>query len=157
MWIHNSNNSCMDLQSHNFIPTSNKYYNNFGRVFMPKISTKKRVQSTSIYTKTNNLKPNRLGMQGELIASNRIPIKSLLTQLGVHIASWKPHPRMSTLHIRLTWAHSEGAIFHRRWSSGLIDFLTFSLWLARVGRWHPPPRKRDPFKKWRQPPLRKLQ
>ena len=38
MWIHNSNNSCTNLQSHNFIPTSNKYYNNFGRVFMPKIS-----------------------------------------------------------------------------------------------------------------------
>ena len=53
MLIHNSNNLYTDLQSHNFIPTSNKYYNNFGRVFMPKISILKRVPSTSIYTKKN--------------------------------------------------------------------------------------------------------
>ena len=45
MWIHNSNNSCTDLQSHNFIPTSNKYYNNFGRVFMPKISIPRECQT----------------------------------------------------------------------------------------------------------------
>ena len=32
-----------------------QYYNNFGRVFMPKISMMKRVPSTSIYTKNKAL------------------------------------------------------------------------------------------------------
>ena len=78
MWIHNSNNSCMDLQSHNFIPTSNKYYNNFGRVFMPKISMKKRVQSTSLYTKKKQPKTSqtRLWREPNTIDIPDFPINS---------------------------------------------------------------------------------
>ena len=57
IWIHNSRNSCMDLQSHNFIPTLNKYYNNFGRVFMPKISIWIECKAPLLIQKLYHLKP----------------------------------------------------------------------------------------------------
>ena len=122
MWIHNSNNSCTDLQSHNFIPTSNKYYNNFGIVFMPKISMKKRVQSTSLYTKTSNLKPNiRLGFE-EIQSHNRHsrtlhhkPNKSIsashLWSHAIRTAAWREVwfnvylLEESTSYQRMSWPH----------------------------------------------------
>ena len=49
MWIHNSNNSCMDLQSHNFIPTSNKYYNNFASVHAQNLHEEESAKHLSLY------------------------------------------------------------------------------------------------------------
>ena len=69
MWIHNSNNSCTDLQSHNFIPTSNKYYNNFDRVFMPKIFMRNEGgNAILLYKKLINLHPksNRQWVRAKL-------------------------------------------------------------------------------------------
>ena len=143
MWIHNSKNSCIDLQSHNFIPTS-KYYNNFGKVFMPKISMKKRVQSTSLYTKTSNLKPNiRLGFE-ESQWHNRHsrtlhhkPNKSILASHlwshAIRTAAWREVwfnvylLEESTSYQRMSWPRLNlGGDLHQilTWSNALITLPT---------------------------------
>ena len=106
MWIHNSKNSCTDFQSHKFIPTSNKYYNNFSRVLMPKISIKKRVQSTSIYTKYQAPGGAFMNQRSSLVKWAWTVLKWRRTELELkrdrqHTQS-NPHQNLN----RLPWSHA---------------------------------------------------